>query len=304
MTDLNELQFFAQVAKEQSFTLAAKRLDVPKSSVSRAVQSLEARLGLRLIARTTRSVALTEAGAIYLARCHRVLEEAELADDMVGALQAKPRGRLRVGAPAMFVRAILAPILGEFMKLYPDLHVHLKLTEGENSGRVDDLDIAIRPGPLEDSGLLAKPLLEIRTAAYASPDYLANREHPESPEALRLHRCIAVGCGRQGAPLDSTLWRLRSGTDRREVRVIAHASVPDPEVSRQLAIAGIGVALLSQPLARPDIDRGLLVRLLPEWEPEPVELHAVYSSPLHSSPKVRVFLQFIREHLEVRKRVK
>src|SRR5882724_4235738 len=95
MIDLNELQYFVQVAKMQSFTLAAKRLDVPKSSVSRAVMSLERRLGLRLVERTTRSVALTEAGALYLERCHRVLEEAELADHLIGALQAKPRGKLR-----------------------------------------------------------------------------------------------------------------------------------------------------------------------------------------------------------------
>jgi len=298
MTDLNELQFFAQVAKEQSFTMAAKRLDVPKSSVSRAVQSLENRLGLRLITRTTRRVALTEAGAIYLERCHRVLEEAELADDMMGALQAKPRGRLRIGAPAMFVRAILGRMLGEFMAHFPDLRVHLKLIGGEESGRENDFDVVIRAGPLEDSGLLAKPLLEIRTAAYASPGYLADHEPPDSPDALRLHRCITVGCGPQGEQADSALWRLGCGTVRREVRVTAHASVPDPVVSRQLAIAGVGITLLSQPLARADVERGHLVRVLPDWEPDPVELHAVYPSPLHSSPKVRVFLQFLREYLQ------
>ena len=127
MTDLNELQFFVQVSREQSFTLAAQRLGVPKSTVSRAIARLEARLGVRLVERTTRSVSLTEAGELYLDRCQRVLEEAEQADILIGAMQAKPRGRLRVGAPVTFARAILAPILGDFLALYPDLRLHLQL---------------------------------------------------------------------------------------------------------------------------------------------------------------------------------
>jgi DNA-binding transcriptional LysR family regulator len=296
MTDLNELQFFAQVANAQSFTLAAKRLGTPKSSVSRAVLRLENRLGVRLLERTTRSMALTEAGEIYLERCQRVLEEAEQADLLIGALQAKPRGRLRVGAPVAFARFVLGPILGEFVARYPELRVNLQLLAGEATPRERSLDVVIRPGPLEDSGLLVKPLMQIRLGAYASPLYLEHREVPDSPAALRQQSCITTSCGASGEPGDSAIWRLRRGSDLQEVRVESRVSVPDPMINHQLAVAGVGVALLAQSVARVDEEQGRLVRLLPDWEPAPVELHAVYPSRLNSSPNVRVFLQFLREH--------
>jgi DNA-binding transcriptional LysR family regulator len=296
MTDLNELQFFAQVAKAHSFTMAARRLGVPKSSVSRAVRRLEGRLGVRLVERTTRNVALTEVGEVYLDRCQRVLEEAEQADLAVGALLARPHGKLRVGAPAIFARSILGPILGEFLATYPELRLHLQLLGGEASLPERGLDLVIRPGPLEDSGL-AKPLMRIRLGVYASPRYLEHRAIPDSPAALRQQSCITTSCGTFGEPGDSTIWRLRRGSELKEVRVESRASVPDPAINRQLAVAGAGVVLLAQSIARPDVEQGRLVRLLPDWEPDPVELHALYSSRLNSSPKVRAFLEFLRERL-------
>jgi LysR family transcriptional regulator, transcriptional activator for dmlA len=296
MIDLNELQFFVRVSKAQSFTTAAKQLGVPKSSVSRAIARLESRLGVRLVERTTRTLALTEAGEIYLDRCQRVLEEAEQAELSIGALHAKPRGILRVGAPVTFTRFILAPILGKFLALYPELRLHLQLPGGGISPREKNLDIVIRPGPLEDSGLLVKPLMRIRLGAYASPKYLEIRSAPDSPADLRHQSCITATCGPHGEPGDSAIWRLRRGSDQQEVRVESRVSVPDPTINHQLALAGVGVALLSQSAARLDVEQGRLVRLLPDWEPEPVELHAVYPSPLNSSPKVRAFLQFLREH--------
>src|SRR5882757_2510442 len=172
MTDLNELQFFVQVSKAQSFTRAARRMGVPKSSVSRAIGRLEARLGVRLLERTTRSVALTEAGALYLDHCQRVMEEAEQADLAMGALLAKPRGRLRVVAPLPFVRFELVPLLGEFLAEYPELRVSVEALSVEKVSREGTPDVMIWPGPLEDSGLLMKPLAEIRLGAYASPLYI------------------------------------------------------------------------------------------------------------------------------------
>jgi DNA-binding transcriptional LysR family regulator len=297
IADLNELQFFAQVANTQSFTMAAKRLGVPKSSVSRAIQRLEGRLGVHLVERTTRSVVLTEAGEVYLDRCQRVLEEAEQADLAVGALLAKPHGKLRVGAPAIFARSILGPILGEFLATYPELRLHLQTLAGEASLRERGLDLVIRPGPLEDSEFLAKPLMRIRLGLYASPFYLEHHAIPDSPADLRRQSCITTSCGPLGEPGDSAIWRLRRGSELKEVRVESRASVPDPAINHQLALAGVGVVLLAQSAARPDVEQGRLVRLLPDWEPDPVELHALYSSRLSSSPKVRVFLEFLRERL-------
>jgi DNA-binding transcriptional LysR family regulator len=293
MTDLNELQIFVQVAQTQSFTTAAKRLGMPKSSVSRSLYRLEARLGIRLVARTTRRVALTEEGQIYLERCERVLEEAEQADIEIGALQAKPRGTLRVGAPGIFARSILGPALGEFLAQYPDVRIHLQ--QLDTYPRESALDVIIRPGPLQDSGLLVKPLFQVRIAVYASPTYLQNRTVPDSPAALREHSSIATNCGGFGDAGDATVWRLRRGSEIREVAVESRVAVPDPAITHQLAVAGAGVALISQSAVKRDVELGRLVRLLPDWEPDPVELYALYSARLSSSPKVRAFVQFLKE---------
>jgi DNA-binding transcriptional LysR family regulator len=295
VTNLNELQYFVHVSQMQSFTRAAKRLGVPKSSISRAIYRLESRLGVRLVERTTRKVALTEIGELYLNRCRRVIEEAEQADLAVGALQAKPSGTLRVGAPVAFARSILGPTMGEFLATYPELRLHLQLHNGDESPRDQNLDLVVRAGPLEDSGLWVKPLMRIRLGAYASPAYLANREEPDSPADLMQQSCITMTCGTFGEPAVFAVWRLRRGAELKEVRVDARVSVPDPTINHQLALSGIGVALLAQSVVRADVERGRLVRVLPDWEPDPVELHAVYPSRLDSSPKVRAFLQFLRE---------
>ena len=120
---------------------------------------------------------------------------------------------------------------------------------------------------------------------------------PNSPASLRSHRCITTGCGALGQPADSSIWRLRQRTQVDEVRVEAHVSVSDPSINYQLAVAGVGIASLAQHVAQPDVERKKLVRVLPAWEPDAVELYAVYSTPLNLSPKLRVFLDFLQERL-------
>jgi DNA-binding transcriptional LysR family regulator len=296
VVDLNELQFFVQVSKEQSFTLAAKHLGVPKSNISRAILRLEERLGVRLLERTTRSVTLTEVGELYLDRCQRVLEEAEEAELLIDALQANPRGRLRVGVHIGFFQLVPAPVLREFLAMYPELRLQFQMHSGNASSRERNVELSIRSGPLEDSGFFLKPVVRIRLGVYASPSYLENRKIPSSPADLRRHSCITK-CGMSGEPGDSTIWRLRCGAEVKEIRIESRLSVPDPNVHHQLAVAGVGVALLSQSLARGDVQDGRLIRLLHDWEPDPVELYAVYPSRLNSSPKVRAFVQFLQKRL-------
>jgi DNA-binding transcriptional LysR family regulator len=240
--------------------------------------------------------AAPSAGELYLDRCQRVLDEAEQADLAVGALLAVPRGTLRLGVPGPFARAMLAPLLGEFLERFPDLRLHMQLI-GPGVAAAHNLDLEIRPGPLDDSGLYMKPLMQVRLGIYASPRYLKRRGIPDSPAALRQHSCIATGCGRHGEPRDSATWRLRRGSELKEVKIDARVAVPDPPIAYQLAIAGVGIALLAQSVMRPDVQRGRLVRILPEWEPEPAQLYALYSARLDSSPKVRAFLQFLQERL-------
>lgn len=294
--DLNELRFFVEVSNARSFTGAAQRIGVPKSTVSRAVQRLEARLGVRLVERTTRRVALTEVGELYLNHCRRVMEEAEQADLAVGALQAEPRGRLRIGVPIPFARLIAGSLLAEFLSRYPWVQVQLEFMDNDSAVHAGDLDLMIRAGALGDSGLLIKPLFKVLPGIFASPAYVEARGRPETPAGLRDHRCIATSCDTAGGePGSMTTWRLRRGSELAEVQITPRVAVPDPEMNRQLAIAGVGIALLSKGLVRADVEAGRLLRLLPEWEPEPVVLHAFYPSRLGSSPKVRAFLEFLKE---------
>lgn len=294
MTDLNEIQFFVQVSRTHSFTQAARRLGVPKSSVSRAVRRLETRLGVRLVERTTRSVALTEAGELYRERCQRILEQAEEAELAVGALLATPRGRLRIGAPVAFARSILGPMMSDFLAANRELQMEVQILHNDIAAGAEHLDIIVRSGPFEDSTMLIKPLIRIRLAAYASPQYLETHKAPETPADLVHHDCVTTNCGHLDDTAGYTTWRLRRGSDAREVRVPARVTVPDPTVNHLLAKSGAGIALLAQATAAADVAEGKLVRLLPEWEPDPVELYALYPPKLSASPKVRAFLQFFR----------
>ena len=297
LLDLNELLFFVHVCREQSFTSAARRLRVPKSNISRAVMRLETRLGVRLLERTTRRVSLTEVGELYLDRCERVLEEAEEADLLVDALQARPRGTLRVGVHIGFFQLLTASALCEFLVAYPDLRLQFQMHRGDVPSRDRNVDLSILAGPLEDSGLLVKSIVRFRLGMYAAPSYLENRDLPGSPADMNRHCCLLKsGVSGEGS---AAVWRLRRGSEMQEIRIQSRVSVPDPTTHYQLAVAGLGVALLSQSLARVDVEKGCLVRLLPEWEPDPVEIFAVYPSRLNSSPKVSAFVKFLQNHLGV-----
>jgi DNA-binding transcriptional LysR family regulator len=294
--DLNELQFFAQLGKAQSFTLAARQLGTQKSAVSRALVNLETRLGVRLVERTTRRVALTEAGELFLEKCLRVLEEAEQADLAINMIHSKPKGRLRVGAPAAFVRFVLAPLLGDFLREYPEVKLSLQMIQGPPMPNETGLDIAIRQGPLDDSAMRVMPLKKISLGLYASAGYVAANGAPETPAGLRSHRFIITNCGSHGEPAEFAKLSLRRGALTETVRVEAHICLTDPSLNLQLALSDAGIALLAQSLSQTSVAEGRLVRILPDWEPEPVELFALYASRLGSSPKVRAFLDYIRQH--------
>jgi DNA-binding transcriptional LysR family regulator len=297
--DLNEIQFFARVAEERSFTQAARRLRVPKSTVSRAVHQLERRLGVRLLERTTRRVSLTEVGEIYLNHCRQVMEKAEEAERSVGNLLARPRGLLRVGVPAPFARYVLAPILGEFLALYPELQVDVQLLSSIALPRDLNLDVLVSVGPGGNSDWLVRWLMRVRQGIYASPEFLARHGHPETPANLRGLPCVTTTCDLVGGePASSVTWRLHRGNEAADVKMEARVTVADPEINRQLALAGAGIAALSHGLVRTDVEAGRLVRLLPAWEMDPIEVYAYYPSRLSASPKVRALLEFLKERTE------
>ena len=294
MIDLNELQIYSAVCETHSFTRAAERLGVPKSTVSRAVQALEHRLGARLLNRSTRSLQITEAGERYLEHCRRIVEEAEQADAEIAGLTAAPRGRLRVGAPGAFISTVLTSLLADFVLAYPELRVQVQLL-GPDTIRDQSCDVAIWAGPIDRAQLFVAPVFRIRLGLYASARYLSGRTLPHVPSDLRAHKCITMNCGMTGEPAESVVWRLRRAGDTEDIRVGSHVAVPDPKIAHALAVGGAGIGLVAQFIGREDVAAGRLVRVMPDWEPEPAELRAYYSSRLATSPKVRAFLEFLRE---------
>jgi DNA-binding transcriptional LysR family regulator len=296
-TDLNEMRLFVTVAQEQSFTLAARRLRVPKSTVSRAIQRLEDRLGVRLIERTTRRVSLTEVGAVYWSHCRRVMDDAEEADRSISALLATPAGLLRIGVPVPFAQYVLGPIMGDFLARYPRLQIDVQLLSGgEASPRDGSFDVVVRAGSSGDASQMVRWLMRVRQGIYASPGFLEQHGRPETPAGLRGLASITTSCDQvAGEPTGSVSWQLRRGDELAEVRMDVRVAVPDPTINHRLALDGTGIAMLSQSLVREDVGAGRLVRLLPDWDLAPVEIYALYPSRLSASPKVRALLEFLKE---------
>ena len=296
MMDLNELQYFVHVCEKHSFTAAAKRLGVPKSTISRGLKRLEERLGVRLLQRTTRHVILTEEGNVYFRHCQRALKEAEQAELELSGLRDHPQGCLRLAATTMFVHTFLGPLLGEFLARYPALRLELSVHTG--TLKVDlleaKLDLLIQTGPIEDSRLFVKHLGNIRRALYCSPSYASTHGMPDMPGSLAAHACITSGWFGEVAT-----WSLRHGRETEELTItgprVSMVSV-DPMVRRQLVVAGVGIAILPRYLAAPFEQERQLIQVLPDWEPRPGEMYALYPAPLSQSPKVRAFLNWLEPH--------
>lgn len=287
------MQTFYWVAKSAGFSSAAKALGLPKSTVSRHIGLLEARLGARLVERTTRRIALTELGQLYLAHCERVMADAEEAERAVTAYTGEPRGLLRVGVPVTFARAFLAPLLPEFCRKYPQLKLELVLGGALLDPLESVLDVVIHVGRLQDSTYMVRKLGSMPQNLYASRDYLRKYGAPEKLGDLAAHQVIMISRSPRGMR-----WKLRKGENGpfEEVRLDPRLVVADPVIAFQTAEAGLGVAMLPEFLASRSKK---LERVLIEWRPSEVEFFAIYPARRLAAPKVRVFLEELQANLSL-----
>jgi DNA-binding transcriptional LysR family regulator len=286
--DLNEMLVFARVALTGSFTTAAADLGMPKSTVSRKVTELEARLKARLLNRTTRKVSLTDVGRTYYDYCARIAVEIEDAERAVSNLQEIPRGVLRVTTGPNV--AFLSPILNDYMQRYPEVRVEVFCT-----GRAVDLieerfDVAIRAGALGDSTLIARSLGQVRWFLVGTPAYLKKQGRPQSIDDLKRHDCIMFGTTPSGAAL-----RLQRGDQTAHVEPPARLMVNDFDLVRAAALAGLGLALLPAYLCLDDLRGKRLERVLRDWEAPSVPIHIVYPSARYISPKVKTFVDHLQQ---------
>ncbi|HEX7476168.1 MAG TPA: LysR substrate-binding domain-containing protein [Polyangiales bacterium] len=285
--DLNEVLVFTRVVDAQSFTAAAKRLALPKSTVSRKVSQLEQRLGVTLLSRTTRKLRLTDAGAAYYERCARVIAEMEEAERVVRDLQATPKGTLRVTAPVDIALSHLAPMVAEYTRKYPEVSVVLVLTSRVVDLVADGIDLALRAGQLPDSTLVARKLADSTMQLFASPAYLKKHGTPRSVAELSKHQCVLYGRELR------SVWKLTHGSKLHEVAVQGRLCMDDLGAVRSAVVAGAGVGLLPVLGTGEDVRGKRLCPVLPDHRLDGGGLYLVYPSARHLSAASRSFIDFI-----------
>lgn len=274
---------FVVAARSQSFTEAAERLGLSKSAVGKAIARLEDRLGTQLFHRTTRRISLTADGDAYYAACTTALEEFNAAESALGPGTKEPSGRLRVDMPVAFGRRVVAPLLFEIAKKYPALQLNITFSDHLVDPIEEGIDLLVRFGELKDtSGLVARRLARQRWAICAAPGYLNTFGEPRTLESLAQHHCI-VG-HRRGQPLS---WRVREGGETVRFAPPSTHQIGDGEAMILAAVAGVGLCQMPRCLFAEDIAAGRLVEVLGDYEPEPVEVHAVWPKVSHLRPKVR-----------------
>lgn len=271
--EANDLLLFARVVDEGSFSRAAERLGLPKSTVSRRIAALETRLGERLLLRTTRKLTVTDFGVAVLEHARHVVEDVAAAASLAQNRQVEPSGRLRVTMPSDMANVVLAPLLAEFVLQYPAITLELDLSARFVDLIAENFDVAIRMGDLrDDASLAARRIAVFSGSLYAAPAYLARRGTPPEPEALMEHDALRV-LSRTGAPMP---WVLVRGAERWEGVPPSRATANSPELLMRIALGGAGVTILNDHFALPYLQRGELVQVLPDWRAPPVSAWAVF----------------------------
>jgi len=287
---LYEMSVFAKVVASGSLSAAARDLGVSTAVVSRRLAGLEARLGVRLVNRTTRRLALTDEGASYHEACVRILAEIEDADAAAAAKRVEPQGLLKVALPASFGHKHIAPLIPPFAARYPKIQLALSLSDRAVNVIEEGYDLAIRIGQLEDSSLAARKLAPNRRVVCASPEYLRRHGSPRTPDDLPRHNCLTTNDLQMN-------WEYRGPDGKRgTVRVSGHYACDNWEVLREWAMAGLGVALKSTWDVRKQLEEGSLVRLLPGFDfGTDVAIYAVYPHRRYLPAKTRVFIDYLAE---------
>lgn len=280
-----------EVARQKSFSRAAAALGVTTSLLSRRVAQLEKRLGVQLVRRSTRQFELTELGVHYIESCQDLVRQARGVHESVRGLGSALRGHLRISLPADCAMPALASGLAWFVQRYPEITLDCEVSSQPPNLIAGQFDLAIRLGSLQDSSLVAHPLMRLSSHAYAAPAYLARREGPLHPRDLSRHDCIFVP-GSRGR----RVWSFHNGTEAVDVEVSGRLALNDLDLSSSLVSAGAGVAVLPDVIAAGQSRLGKLRKLMESWSAAPFLLTALTSSSVIPA-KVRVFIDCIRTQL-------
>ncbi len=294
--DLNDTLIFVKVIEQGSFIAAANLLRLPKTTVSRKVQELEKRLGAQLIHRTTRKLGLTEAGNVYFEHCQRIARELSEAESAVGQLQAGTRGWLKFTVPYSLGTDRIAPLLGEFHARYPEIRINMVLSNDTLDLVGQEIDVALRLGALPDSNLIARRLAVLRTQVYASSAYIQRHGEPLHPDDLKHHRNLVMAKHQRAGGF---YWNLDDGSQASDFAVNPILVANDPAGLKGALLCGEGLMLTADVMVRQYAEQGYVRRVLAGWTGPEYELNAVFPRGHVQSPKVRAFVDFLVEHVNL-----
>lgn len=292
MNELDAAQVFLHVVKSNGFTGAARTLGRSASTLSRVIASLEEHLGSQLIARTTRSLRLTEAGSIYMGHAEQIVSASRSAHDALAEYRGGvPRGHLRVSMPVSVGERLLAAHLPKFHARFPELRLSIDLSDRHVNLNQGGFDLAIRVGRPKDTSLRALMLGRVQGLLLASPSYVRERGEPKKPADLAKHTAIIVG---------TSDWSFRRGAKRVDVTLPSMVQTSSPTLAVQLAIAGVGLVRTAEWLVRHELQRGELVVVLPQWNVGAAPLYVMYAQAGSATPprKSRVFVEMVKAIME------
>ena len=298
MDRLNDLTLFIQVAQVLSFSEAARQLGMSPSGISRAIQRLETRLGVRLFQRTTRSLSLTPDGQAYFERGLQILEELDTLELELMQTQSQPRGILRLDLSAALGRLHIVPALTQFVAAYPDLTVKVSLGDRLVDLNEEGIDVSVRVGSSPESRLILYPLAKAPFVVCASPQYLEQHGTPQIPADLAEHNCINFVLPHSGRTFE---WIFEQNNQTIQEAVSGNLAFDNTEAVLASAIAGGGITQLHDYIAGEAIEQGKLVPLLEDFKAEGKLLSVVYPQKRHLSAKVRVFIEFMKEQVNLLK---
>lgn len=294
MSSLNRLLYFNSVVETGSISKTSQIFDVQPSSISRQLAVLEQELGVRLLNKTTRNTGLTEAGHKYYEYSQRIVSEFDEAKRVVNDLQEAPKGKLNISMTVGFGESVVLPLISKFISLYPNIDIELELSERVVDLVEENIDVAIRSGRLPDSTMIARQLTLNNFLLCASPQYLVNHSTPHSPEDLINHQCIRYNYSRWKD------WFLMAEV-KTKLNLNNAISVNSVNGQKQLVLNDAGLALIPLWAIKNELEDGSLVQVMPEYTFSPYEelsaTYAIYLKRDMISPKTRVFLDFLVEHI-------
>ena len=290
---MEELEVFVAVVEAGGFSAAAKRLETTPAAVSRRIKGLEQRLGVRLLQRTTRKIRLTEAGELYFREVRAMLADLRAVEQRLDEVTGQATGELRIAAPMSFGQRRLAPLLPRFALAHPKLSISLILEDRETDIVGEGFDLALRIAYPSDSSFVSRPVTTIPRYLVASPDYVARRGKPDSPEDLLQHDCLHYS-----VISEREEWSF-GGKDREEsILVNGSFCANNGDVLAEAAIQGLGITLLPDFIIEDALAEGRLVRVLEDWERAPLTLSVLYPSRKHVPAKTRLLIEYLVTNLQ------